>query len=90
MRGNGGSGGFSASLLRNILAELYQCIRAENTLSGKNWLRNEVTDYWNQRTLIMELLDFIAALGEFDDMEHWKEEAHYARMLRELVKNDGV
>ena len=90
MRGIGGSGGFAASLLRNILAALYQCIRAENTLSGKNWLRNEVTDYWNQRTLIMELLDFIAALGEFDDMEHWKEEAHYARMLRELVKNDGV
>lgn len=90
MRGIGGSDGFAASLLRNILAALYQCIRAENTLSGKNWLRNEVTDYWNQRTLIMELLDFIAALGEFDDMEHWKEEAHYARMLRELVKNDGV
>jgi hypothetical protein len=90
MRGIGGGEGFSASLLRNVLAALYQCIKAENTLSGKNWLRNEVTDYWNQRTLIMELLDFIAALGEFDDMEHWKEEAHYARMLRELVKNDGV
>ncbi len=90
MRGIGGTDGFATSLLRNVLAALYQCIKAENALSGKNWLRNEVTDYWNQRTLIMELLDFIAALGEFDDMEHWKEEAHYARMLRELVKNDGV
>ena len=47
--------GFSAC---NVLAALYQCIKGEDTSKGKNWLKNEVPNYWNQRNTIMELLTF--------------------------------
>ena len=90
MSGMGESDSFSSSLLRNVLAALHQSIKSGNTVSGKNWLRNEVPNYWDQRNTIVELLDYIASFSHLENMPHWEEEAKYARLLRELVKNDGV
>jgi putative DNA methylase len=90
MRGFGGGDSFSNSLLRNVLAAIHQTIKAEDTVQGRNWLRNELSDYWSQRDIIVEILDFISALENIENMPHWKEEARYARLLAELVKNDGV
>ncbi|MBC7074496.1 MAG: DUF1156 domain-containing protein [Syntrophomonadaceae bacterium] len=90
MKGMSGTDNFGSSLLRNVLAALYQCIKGEDTSKGRNWLKNEVPNYWNQRNTIMELLDFLITLGHHVHMEHWDKEVYYAKMLRELVKNDGV
>lgn len=90
MKGMSETDNFGSSLLRNVLAALYQCIKGEDTSKGKNWLKNEVPSYWNQRNTIMELLDFLITLGHHEHMEHWDKEVYYATMLRELVKNDGV
>ena len=90
MKGMSETDNFGSSLLRNVLAALYQCIKGEDTSKGKNWLKNEVPNYWNQRNTIMELLDFLITLGHHEHMEHWDKEVYYATMLRELVKNDGV
>jgi len=90
MRGLGSSDRFSNTLLRNILAALHQAIKAEDTTKGRNWLKNELPNYWNQRNTIVEILEYISALGNIETMPHWKEEAKYARLLAELVKNDGV
>lgn len=89
MKGMGGSG-FGSSLFRNVLAALYQAIKAEDTARGRNWLKNEVPDYWEQRKAIIEALDFIVLLEHHDHMKHWEQEAYYARLLREVVKSDGV
>lgn len=89
-RGLNSDDGFSNTLLRNVLAALHQAIKAEDPSRGKNWLRNEVPNYWGQRTTIVEILEYISSLGSIDTMPHWKEEAKYARLLAELVKNDGV
>ena len=90
MKGMSETDNFGSSLLRNVLTALYQCIKGEDTSKGRNWLKNEVPNYWNQRNTIMELLDFLITLGHHEHMEHWDKEVYYAKMLRELVKNDGV
>lgn len=89
VRGMGDSN-FGSSLLRNVLAALHQSIKNEDTLKGRNWLKNEVSNYWAQRNTIIEMLDYIATLSHIENMPHWEEEARYARLLRELIKNDGV
>lgn len=90
MRGLGGTDGFNNSLLRNVLAALHQAVKAEDTMRGRNWLKNELPNYWNQRNIIVEVLNYISTLEHIESMPHWREEARYARLLAELVKNDGV
>lgn len=90
MRGLGSSDKFSNTIVRNVLAALHQAIKAEDTSKGRNWLKNELPNYWDQRNMIVEILEYISALGNIETMPHWKEEAKYARLLAELVKNDGV
>ncbi len=89
-RSLGGKEEFSNTLLRNVLMALHQSINAENTLVGRNWLKNELPNYWSQRNIIIEILNYIASLENIENMPHWKEEARYARLLAELVRNDGV
>lgn len=90
MKGMRNDDKFGSSLLRNVLAALYQAIKNEDAMSGRNWLRNEVPDYWGQRKTIIEILEYIATLAHMSHMPHWEQEAYYARLLTELVKNDGV
>jgi len=90
MKGLSGADRFSNSLLRNVLAALHQAIKAEDTMQGRNWLKNELPDYWSQRNIIVEILDYIFTLDNIETMPHWKEEARYARLLAGLIKNDGV
>lgn len=90
MRGMGDNNKFGSSLLRNVLAALYQAIRSEDASNGRNWLKNELIDYWGQRKTIIELLDYITTLAHIENMPHWEQEALYAKYLRELINNDGV
>jgi len=85
-----GTDDFSKSTVRNVLAALYLSIKAENVQNGKNWLRNELPDYWNKRELVVEILNFISTLDKYSNMTHWSSEARYARLLAELVRNDTV
>ena len=89
MRMLGGNDRFSNSLLRNVFAALHQAVKAEDTAAGRNWLRNELSSYWNQRNVIVEILNYIASLEHIENMSHWKAEARYARLLAELVKTTG-
>jgi putative DNA methylase len=90
MRGMRDDDKFGSSLLRNVLAALHQAIKNEDTSKGRNWLKNELPDYWTQRNTILELLDYIATLEHLENMSHWEQEAYYAKLLRELIDNDGV
>jgi len=86
-----GDGIFSSSLLRHVLMATYIATKEENNvLAGKNWLRNEVEDYWNKRERICEFLKYIAAFELIENMKHWHKEAAVANILKELVANDGI
>ncbi|WP_418775838.1 anti-phage-associated DUF1156 domain-containing protein [Intestinibacter bartlettii] len=81
---------FGHSILRNILIALYKSTKEEDATRGKAWLRNEVNDYWNERSKIIEILDYIATLEYIENMKHWEKDAKSAKILVELVRNDGV
>lgn len=89
-RNIGGETGFAGTLLRNVLMAIYLAEKEDNVQAGKNWLRNEVDDYWNKRERICEFLNYISTFEPIYNMEHWHEEAKIAGILKELVDNDGV
>ncbi len=89
-RNIGGETGFAGTLLRNVLMAIYLAEKEDNVQAGKNWLRNEVDDYWNKRERTCEFLNYISTFEPIYNMEHWHEEAKIAGILKELVDNDGV
>ncbi len=83
--------GFAGTLLRNVFMALYLSIKDDdNVAAGKNWLKNEVIDYWDKRELICEFLGYITTFEHISNMSHWAKEAQAAMILKELVGNDGV
>ena len=84
--------GFGATLLRHVLMALYIATKDESStpLEGKTYLRAEVSDYWNKRDRIQEILKFITAFSELANMRAWHREAEAARIIKELVANDGI
>ena len=86
----GGSDAFSNSLLRNVLMAVYQSEKEEDAQVGRTWLKNEVEDYWNKRTTIVELLRYLSTAEHIDHLNHWESPAMFAKYLVELVSQDGV
>ncbi|MGE5604090.1 MAG: DNA methylase, partial [Bacteroidota bacterium] len=82
--------GFGSSLMRNVYMAIYLADKEGNAQAGKNWLRNEVEDYWNKRDRICEMLKYIATFEHINNMEHWHSGAALANIIKELVANDGI
>lgn len=89
-RNIGAESGFASSLLRNVMMALYLIDKEDNVQAGKNWLKNEVEDYWNKRERICEFLNYIATFEPIYNMEHWNNAAKAASILKELVANDMI
>lgn len=88
-----GTDAFGNSLIRQLLAALYQSATAESAIEGRNYLRSSYdknNEYWNKRSNMMEVLGFLARLENISHMQHWHQDSYYAKILRENIKNDGV
>lgn len=85
-----GADAFGNTLLRQVIMAIYQSEKEQNPQAGRAWLKNEVEDYWNNRTTIIELLRYLSTTEHIDHMAHWENPALYAKYLVELVSNDGV
>lgn len=81
---------FSTSLTRHVLMAIYIAVKNEDSNAGRNWLKNELPNYWQVRDKIGELLGFIMSLSSVTDTEHWQESVQYAGYVKSLVENDGV
>ncbi|WP_343009342.1 anti-phage-associated DUF1156 domain-containing protein [Clostridium celatum] len=81
---------FGQSLLRHVLASIYIALKEEEANKGLNWLKTEVNDYWNNRNMLVEILNYLYKVEVIDSMEHWKECAHEAYILKNLVENDSI
>lgn len=81
---------FGQSLLRHVLASIYIALKEEDINKGLNWLKTEVNDYWNNRNMLVEILNYLSKVEIIDSMEHWKECAHEAFILKNLVENDSI
>jgi putative DNA methylase len=80
--------GFGASLVRNALFAIREIVRTGEVPIGKTWLRTEIKDYWNQRKNIIEILQFLSAMGL--RITHWQIDADAARLLAGAVENDSI
>jgi putative DNA methylase len=89
-RGLSNAEGFGDTLLRQVLMAIAQSEKEQNGQAGRAWLKNEIEDYWDSRTTIVELLKYLSSTEHIDHMRHWESPATYAKYLVELVSNDGV
>ena len=86
-----GHEGFGSTLLRQILFSVAEVTRTETVQEGLGWLKNEVEDYWGQRSLIQTLLCYLTSVSDAPHMgEHWKADAYAAEILAGAVQNDYV
>jgi hypothetical protein len=83
-----GTSGFGSSLVRQILLAIYEAKQSDSISKGKNYLKTELPDYWNQRQLIIHLLDYLASFQM--TLESWREEGDLARLLKGAIQNDHV
>ena len=83
-----GDTGFGASLVRNALFAVRETVRTDEVQAGRNWLKNEVADYWNQRKSLIGIMNYFATMAF--KMEHWKVDADAARLLAGALENDHV
>jgi adenine-specific DNA methylase len=83
-----GGSGFGASLVRNALFAVWEVVRTGEVKPGKNWLRNEVPDYWGQRKNLISITRYFASMGF--SLAHWKADAEAARLLGGALENDHV
>jgi len=84
---------FGGSLMRHVLASIYQCVQAESTIEGKNYLKSKYdqnNEYWDKRSAIIVILEFLSRFENISHMQHWHKDAYYARLLKEAVRNDGI
>jgi putative DNA methylase len=82
---------FGITLTRNVIMAIYQSVKAEDTIEGKNWLKTVLDSmYWKQRSSIIEILNYFSRFEAVEHMEHWHKSSEYAKLLKEVIKNDGV
>lgn len=82
-------GDFGDTLLRQALCAVYKTAQEDDPTPGRNWLRQEVPQYWNLRQNIIGLLHYLAHTPTAA-MEHWSKDAAAAELLRGMVENDSV
>jgi hypothetical protein len=82
--------GFGGTLLRQALFAIHQAAASEETRSGLVYLKTELPDYWNQRTKIVHILDYLAGLRRVGSMAHWHPDAEAAALLAGAVRSDHI
>lgn len=79
--------GFGASPTRQVLFAIREIVRNEDDVQfGKNWLKNEVRDYWSLRKHLINISRYLAQVGQF--LEGWEKDANAARLLAGALEND--
>lgn len=80
--------GFGKTLLRNILFAIRETRKEDSPQTGRNWLYNELPDYWNAKQRIIHLLQYITkTTSHIDD---WLEDAQAAKLLTGYIENDHI
>lgn len=82
-----GDAGFGSALLRHALFAVRETSASQgDTAPGRNWLRNEIGDYWGSRKTLIALLHYLARFEL--TLSDWKMDGSSARLLAGAVEND--
>ena len=92
-RGRAGAGGphpFAITSLRHLLFAVHETVRNDaDPESGRQYLRDTFGQgYWQRRERFVHLLDWLAALGNTEEMAEWAEDSEAARILAGRLRND--
>lgn len=74
-------GEFAATPVRQLLFAVYKCEGGETVAAGVNWLRTELSDFWNLRGRLIELLDYLGRLPMTRPVAHWERDGRAAELL---------
>lgn len=88
-----GDEGFGSTIARHLLVAINEVGKSNSTAQGLTYLKSTFqknNEYWYKKPIMIELLNFVSRIEYIGHMEHWKEHAYNARLLREALKNDGV
>ena len=80
--------GFGRTLLRNVLFALHEVGKEDNPIGGRNWLHNELPDYWGVRDRILVLLKYL--LKTCNLIGHWTDDVQSAKLLTGYIENDHI
>ena len=83
---------FENSLLRTVFMGIYTGIKEdENPSKALGYIKNELSNYWDKRDMIKQLLSFLKDTKDIDNMTpHWEQSATMADLLHSLVTNDSI
>jgi adenine-specific DNA methylase len=78
---------FASSLLRHALFAIREVAASEDGAEpGRQWLRTEVTNYWNERKTLIALLTYLARFEQ--SLPAWEADAKAAKLLAGALEND--
>lgn len=83
----GSVAGFGATLVRHALFAAHKTAQTETPREGITWLTTEVPDYAANRSRILALLEYFAALRQNASLEHWHRDAEAAAVLAGALRN---
>ena len=92
-RGRAGGGAahpFAASPLRHLMFAIRETTAADNSPeTGRQYLRDTFGQgYWTKREGFVALLEWLAALGNAEDMNEWANDSEAARILAGRLRID--
>ena len=81
---------FAASPLRHLMFAISETASADNSPeAGRQYLRDTFGQgYWGKREDFVDLLEWLAALGNAEGMTEWLEDSEAARILAGRLRND--
>ena len=85
-----GEAGFGGTLLRHLLFAVALTARdaERDPRPARDYLRQEVPNYWSQRQAMLSLLRYLAA--ETAGLAHWQADTHAARLLLGSLDSDRM
>jgi hypothetical protein len=83
-----GTEGFGGTVLRQLLFAVHASRQDENPAVGLRYLKDELVDYWQLRQRLISILDWLSPLALAQEMEDWKDDGEYARLLAGLLRGD--
>ena len=86
----GGPHPFAASRLRHLMFAIRETTAADNSPEpGRQYLRDTFDQgYWSKREGFVDLLEWLAALGNTMGMDEWIVDSNAARILAGRLRND--
>lgn len=91
MKNIGDSSKFGQTIVRTILAAIYITEKEESPNKGLGYIKKEVSNYWSNRELIIEVINYMCETESINGMEAtWGILHKSIGMLKAVVENDSI